>query len=82
MTKNDATESAYKNGYEAGYAKALEGVAVTLSKDEANALAFHLDDSLLDSIRKNPNFQNTLHLCDMVHLFEKLCKAGDYELYG
>lgn len=55
-----------------------ESTMVTLTKDEAYAVAAHIDGTLFDSIRNDTDIDSMQWLRNIIHAYEKLCKGGGY----
>lgn len=49
-----------------------------LTKGEAYAVAAHIDATLYDSIRNDPDIDNMTWLWNIIHAYEKLCAYGEY----
>lgn len=51
---------------------------VDLTKDEALAIASHIDSTLIDSIRDDTDIDSMQWLRNMIHGYEKLCAFSGY----
>jgi len=51
---------------------------VDLTKDEALAIASHIDATLIDSIRDDTDIDSMQWLRNMIHGYEKLCEYSGY----
>lgn len=52
---------------------------IDLTKDEAVAIANHIDMTLIQSIRDDTDIDSLGWLINMIHGYEKLCKFGGYQ---
>lgn len=52
--------------------------AELLTRDEAFAVACHIDSTLIDYIRNNADVDNMRWLCGMASAYRKLCKYSGY----
>ena len=51
---------------------------IDLTKDEAIAIASHIDSTLFDSIRDDTDIDSMQWLRNMIHGYEKLCAYSGY----
>lgn len=51
---------------------------MTLTKDEAFAIAEFIDMNLFDGIRNDTDWDSIYNLRNLIHGYEKCCKYGGY----
>ena len=49
-----------------------------LTRDEAYAIANHIDTTLIDTIRNDTDIDSLMWLKNMIHGYEKLCMMSGY----
>lgn len=52
---------------------------LNLTKNEAYAIANHIDMTLIQSIRDDTEIDSLMWLRNMIHGYEKLCEYGGYK---
>lgn len=56
----------------------LDKSILTLTKKEAYAIANHIDYTLIESIRNDPDCDSLTWLRNLIHGYEKLCEFSGY----
>lgn len=51
---------------------------IDLTKDEAYAIANHIDFTLIDTIRNDTDIDSLQWIRNMIHGYEKLCEYSGY----
>lgn len=50
---------------------------VTLTRDEAECLMNHLDRSILNEIKEDPDYDSMIYLVNLVNIYQKCKEAVD-----
>lgn len=61
-----------QHAYDDGYAE------LNITKNEAYAIANHIDTTLIQSIRDDTEIDSLMWLRNMIHGYEKLCEYSGY----